>query len=86
MSFSGMVRMPHLKSGGADRLPVDIFHLEMPTELEASSIKILEGGPLRASVMASIFVGQSVIQVSFYLYLRRSARNSRDLPTGRHFH
>lgn len=45
-----------------DAWDVDIFHLETKSEVNASSVKIVEDGPLRATVVATYQVGKSQIK------------------------
>ena len=49
--------------GFATLTDVEIHHLETPHELEFSSIKIGESGPLRASLLGEIKFGKSKVVV-----------------------
>lgn len=41
----------------------DAFHLETKKEVDASSVKVIEDGPLRSSLLATYHYGKSVIKV-----------------------
>ncbi|KAK4701933.1 alpha-mannosidase, partial [Phenoliferia sp. Uapishka_3] len=45
-----------------DAWDVDAFHLETKSEVNATSVKILEDGPLRASICATYHIGKSVVK------------------------
>lgn len=49
---------------------VDIFHLETKSDIDASSVKIIEDGPFRATVLATYHFGSSVIKVRLCSSLR----------------
>lgn len=57
-----------------DAWDTDIFHLETPTHLKFTSVRVAETGPLRASLAVKVQFGQSVIDciVSTYGVLRIS--------------
>ncbi|BGP23098.1 Glycoside hydrolase, 38 vacuolar alpha mannosidase [Rhodotorula toruloides] len=50
-----------------DAWDVDAFHLETRKEVNASSIKVIEDGPLRSSVLATYHYGKSVIKATISL-------------------
>ncbi|KAL8280086.1 hypothetical protein RQP46_007416 [Phenoliferia psychrophenolica] len=45
-----------------DAWDVDLFHLETKSEVNATSVKVLEDGPLRASIVATYHIGKSVVK------------------------
>ncbi|CEQ42209.1 SPOSA6832_03996, partial [Sporobolomyces salmonicolor] len=51
----------------------DAFHLETKEEVNASSVKVIEDGPLRAAVVATFHLGQSRIKASFPSLSRENA-------------
>jgi alpha-mannosidase len=46
-----------------DAWDVDQFHLEKQTHLKFGNVRVLEGGPVRATIGASLRVGQSSMEV-----------------------
>lgn len=46
---------------------VDAFHLETKASVDATSVKVLEDGPLRASLVASYHIGNSHIKAHISL-------------------
>lgn len=46
---------------------VDLFHLETKEEVNATSVKVVEDGPLRASIVASFHVGHSHVKATISL-------------------
>lgn len=46
---------------------VDLFHLETKSEVNATSVKVAEDGPLRASLVASFHLGNSHIKATISL-------------------
>lgn len=46
-----------------DAWDVDLFHLETKTNIDASSVRVLEDGPMRSSVLATYHFGKSVVKV-----------------------
>ncbi|GAA5936917.1 hypothetical protein JCM1841_001406 [Sporobolomyces salmonicolor] len=50
-----------------DAWDVDAFHLETKEEVNASSVKVIEDGPLRAAVVATFHLGQSRIKATISL-------------------
>ena len=51
------------------RRDVDAFHLETKREVNASSVHVLEDGPLRSSLQVTYHLGQSVVKVRLLLSL-----------------
>ncbi|ORY82383.1 family 38 glycoside hydrolase [Leucosporidium creatinivorum] len=50
-----------------DAWDVDLFHLETKAEVNATSVKVVEDGPLRASIVASFHVGHSHVKATISL-------------------
>ncbi|POY72711.1 hypothetical protein BMF94_4542 [Rhodotorula taiwanensis] len=50
-----------------DAWDVDAFHLETKSDINASSVRVLEDGPMRSSVLATYHFGQSVIKATISL-------------------
>jgi alpha-mannosidase len=50
-----------------DAWDVSIFHTETKSEINSTSISILEDGPLRASIIAKYHLGNSTIEAVFSL-------------------
>ncbi|GAA5834834.1 hypothetical protein JCM9279_007122 [Rhodotorula babjevae] len=50
-----------------DAWDVDAFHLETKREVNASSVHVLEDGPLRSSIQATYHLGQSVVKATISL-------------------
>ncbi|EJD35944.1 hypothetical protein AURDEDRAFT_74783, partial [Auricularia subglabra TFB-10046 SS5] len=47
-----------------DAWDVEIYHLEKPTKLEFANIKVLESGPVRASLQSQIKLSDSIVTVT----------------------
>ncbi|TKA51106.1 hypothetical protein B0A53_05892 [Rhodotorula sp. CCFEE 5036] len=50
-----------------DAWDVDLFHLETKTDINASSVRVLEDGPMRSSVLATYHFGKSVVKATISL-------------------
>ncbi|GAA6045569.1 hypothetical protein NBRC10513_004988 [Rhodotorula toruloides] len=50
-----------------DAWDVDAFHLETKKDVNASSVKVIEDGPLRSSLLATYHYGKSVIKATISL-------------------
>ncbi|BGP38279.1 Glycoside hydrolase, 38 vacuolar alpha mannosidase [Rhodotorula kratochvilovae] len=50
-----------------DAWDVDAFHLETKREVNASSVQVLEDGPLRSSLLATYHLGKSVVKATISL-------------------
>ncbi|KAM0747907.1 alpha-mannosidase [Meredithblackwellia eburnea MCA 4105] len=50
-----------------DAWDVDLFHLETKSDVDATSIKVLEDGPLRSTIQATYHVGDSIIKAAISL-------------------
>ena len=53
---------------------MDLFHLETKSEVNATSVKVLEDGPLRASIVATYHIGKSVVKVCIFSVVRSCCR------------
>lgn len=53
---------------GATGRDVDLFHLETKVDLDASSVKIAEDGPLTASIVTTYYIGDGS-HITAYLSL-----------------
>ncbi|KIK72580.1 glycoside hydrolase family 38 protein [Paxillus rubicundulus Ve08.2h10] len=51
-----------------DAWDVEIHHLETPTRLEFSGVRVIADGPLRASVQTQVKYGKSTIDVTVHLF------------------
>ncbi|SGY50301.1 BQ5605_C001g00869 [Microbotryum silenes-dioicae] len=50
-----------------DAWDIDVFHLETKEDVDASSVEVLEDGPMRASIVATYHVGKSKVKATISL-------------------